>query len=100
VPIGGIAAVGVLSLLRVKQNLQLEEGRFISRIKQSDPVGNFLFISAVICLLLTLEWGGSKYAWTNGRIIALFTLFGVLFIAFVAVQFWQGENAAGMLELM
>jgi hypothetical protein len=35
-----------------------------------------------VSLLLALQWGGSKYAWDNGRIIALFVLFGILITAF------------------
>lgn len=40
----------------------------------------------MVCLLLATEWGGTKYAWSNGRIIALLILAILLLIAFVAVQ--------------
>ncbi|KAJ6553675.1 major facilitator superfamily domain-containing protein [Mycena sp. CBHHK59/15] len=56
------------------------------RINQFDPWGTLLFIPAIVCLLLALQWGGSKYEWKNGRIIALFLLFGILIICFLAVQ--------------
>ena len=46
-----------------------------------------------MCLLLALQWGGSTYAWKDGRIIALLVLFGVLAIAFIAIQFWKQETA-------
>lgn len=39
-------------------------------LKMLDPVGNFLFVPAIICLLLALQWGGVQYAWSNSRIIA------------------------------
>lgn len=48
---------------------------------------------AVICLLLALQWGGTTYAWSNGRIIALFVVFGILIIAFVFIQYIQKEDA-------
>jgi hypothetical protein len=48
---------------------------------------------AVICLLLALQWGGTTYAWSNGRIIALFVIFGVLLIGFLYVQYIQKEDA-------
>jgi hypothetical protein len=38
-----------------------------------------------VSLLLALQWGGSKYAWDNGRIIALF-VFRILITAFVGIQ--------------
>jgi hypothetical protein len=47
-----------------------------------------------MCLFLALQWGGSAYAWSNGRIIALFVLFGVLGIAFLAFEYWKGAEAS------
>lgn len=47
----------------------------------------------IVCLLLALQWGGSKYPWSNGRIIALFVVFGVLLIAFSAIQVWKKDHA-------
>jgi hypothetical protein len=55
--------------------------------------GTMIFIPAVVCLLLALQWGGSKYEWSNGRIIALFVIFGVLIICFTALQIYKGEKA-------
>ncbi|KAJ7130999.1 hypothetical protein C8R44DRAFT_871546 [Mycena epipterygia] len=43
----------------------------VKRIEQFDPWGTLVFIPAIICLLLSLQWGGSQYSWGNGRIIAL-----------------------------
>jgi hypothetical protein len=62
-------------------------------IKRLDPLGMSLFAPSVVCLLLALQWGGSTYAWNNARIIALFVVFGVLFLGFVAVQVWKPETA-------
>ncbi|KAI1077143.1 MFS general substrate transporter [Whalleya microplaca] len=39
-----------------------------------------------VTVILSLQWGGSSYPWSNSRIIALFVVFGVLAIAFVATQ--------------
>lgn len=63
------------------------------RINRFDPWGTLLFIPAIVSLLLALQWGGSKYEWKNGRIIALFVVFGVLLTGFIAVQSWKQENA-------
>jgi len=52
-----------------------------------------VFLPTIICLLLALQWGGSTYAWSSGRIIALLVVFGVLTIVFIAIQLWQQENA-------
>lgn len=64
-----------------------------ARVKQLDPFGTVIFIPAIVCLLLALQWGGSKYPWKDGRIIALFVISGILVSIFIAIQFWQQENA-------
>lgn len=66
---------------------------FKDRVRQFDLVGSVLLLPAVICLLVALQLGGVYYAWSDGRIIALFIVFCLLVIAFVFVQAWKGENA-------
>ena len=63
------------------------------RIDRLDPLGTACFLPGIVCLLLALQWGGSTYAWDDGRIIALLILFGVLIIAFIGIQIWKKENA-------
>jgi hypothetical protein len=41
------------------------------RAKEFDLWGTAAFIPAIICLLLALQWGGTKYPWGSGRIIAV-----------------------------
>jgi hypothetical protein len=85
-----------LIFLHIDQELEKHDGKAISRIMAFDPVGNLLFISAIVSLLLAVQWGGTTYSYTNGKTIALFTLFGVLFVIFVAVEILQDENATGV----
>jgi MFS family permease len=62
-------------------------------VKEFDLYGTAVLIPAVICLLLALQWGGTKYPWGSWRIIILFVFFGLLIIAFVSVQFWKQDSA-------
>lgn len=57
-----------------------------------DPLGFITFVPSIISLLLALEWGGTKYAWSNPIMIVLLTLFAFLFVCFVAVQLWLQED--------
>ena len=66
---------------------------FKNRLEQFDPIGTILFVPSIICLLLALQWGGVEYAWSDGRIIALFVIFGLSIMTFIGVQIWKGENA-------
>jgi MFS family permease len=92
-PIGGVAIFGIVFFFRSPKRAIQNSVGFMERLKEFDPFGTVVFIPAVICLLLALEWGGTKYSFANGRIIALFVIFGVLVIAFIGIQFWKGDTA-------
>lgn len=63
------------------------------RLDQLDIEGTVLFSACIICLLLAIEWGGAKWHWSNGRIIALFVIFGATLMAFCIVQARKKEMA-------
>ena len=65
----------------------------MERIAQLDVPGTALFIPSIVCLLIALQWGGSTYPWSDGRIITLFVLFGVFILTFVGIQFWKPKVA-------
>ncbi|PPR04985.1 hypothetical protein CVT24_010449 [Panaeolus cyanescens] len=92
-PVGGVAALFILIFFREPKLEKRESLGLMHRLRTFDPIGTALFIPCVVCLLLALQWGGANFAWNDGRIIALFVLFGVLLIAFVGVQIWMDEQA-------
>ncbi|KAL9623094.1 MAG: hypothetical protein Q9160_002608 [Pyrenula sp. 1 TL-2023] len=92
-PIGAVTIVGILLFFKSPKRKSEEATTFKERVNQFDPIGTSVFIPAIVCLLLALQWGGSEYNWGNARIIALFVLFGILIIAFIGIQFWKGEYA-------
>ena len=92
-PIGAVTVILIAIFFKSPQRKKEASIGFSERFKQFDPIGTILFIPAIICLLLALQWGGTQYQWSNGRIIALFILFGLLLIGFLVVQWWKGDNA-------
>lgn len=58
-----------------------------------DLVGLVALVGSVVCLFLALQWGGVTYSWSNGRIIALLVLFGVLGLAFIWIEIRKGNKA-------
>ena len=98
-PLGGVTAAGLLFLLKLPDKAEVEKRKLFDIFKGLDPAGTIIFVPAIICLLLALQWGGVKYDWSNGRIVALFTLCGVLLIVFVALQFVLKNDATGKLKL-
>lgn len=63
------------------------------KLWQLDPLGTVCFLPGICCVLLALQWGGNKYSWNDGRIIALFIIGGVLVITFVGIQIWLQDDA-------
>jgi MFS family permease len=61
--------------------------------REIDIPGLAILMPAIVCLLLALQWGGTRYSWADSKIIALLTLFGVLFCCFVAIQWKKAEHA-------
>ncbi|KAI9697587.1 MAG: hypothetical protein M1836_004537 [Candelina mexicana] len=92
-PIGFVTTLGILFFFKAPKRVKKENIGFIARAKEFDIIGTVAFLPAIICLLLALQWGGSKYPWSNGRIIALFVIAFLLLIAFVAIQLWKQETA-------
>ncbi|KAJ9612677.1 hypothetical protein H2204_015018 [Knufia peltigerae] len=95
-PIGAVTIATVVLYLKVpeasvKAPRTLEE--CAGAVRKMDPLGLLLFLPSIVSLLLALIWGGSEYAWSNGRIIALFVLFGVLMGAFIFVEMRAEEHA-------
>ncbi|KAF2272093.1 putative MFS aflatoxin efflux pump [Westerdykella ornata] len=91
-PFGAVAIAVILVFFKVP-NRDSSKQPWVEKIKQLDGPGTALLVPGVICLLLALQWGGQTYAWSNGRIIALLTLQGVLLPGFVAAQIWLPKTA-------
>ncbi|RSL63159.1 hypothetical protein CEP51_013351 [Fusarium floridanum] len=90
-PIGGAVLTVLFLFLHVPQvtNTETLKRQFI----RMDPIGTVLFLPGIVCLILALQWGGASYPWSDGRIIALFIVAGVLLLAFMGVQIWRQEDA-------
>lgn len=92
-PIGAVTIFAIIVFLNPpKQKLSASAG-WKDRLWKLDPVGTIVFMPGIICLLLALQWGGTKYAWDSPRIIVLFVLFGLLISVFVGVQIYKGDSA-------
>ncbi|KAJ0304933.1 hypothetical protein COL516b_005716 [Colletotrichum fioriniae] len=69
-------------------------------LNSMDPIGTVLLMPFMVCLLLALQWGGTTYAWSNWRIILCLCLFGVLFVAWLGIQYYRGDDATLPLRLI
>lgn len=95
-PLGGVTAVALVFFLDSPPSTQARPKvpeTLRQKIMHYDPIGNIIFLPCIVCILLALQWGGTTYPWSDGRIIALLVMFSLLLIAFIGIQFWMGEDA-------
>ncbi|KAH8680939.1 putative efflux pump antibiotic resistance protein [Xylariales sp. PMI_506] len=91
-PIGAAVAIGLILVLKTPAKPS-EPVSIWEHIKRLDPLGTFFFVPSIVSLLLALEWGGSIYPWGSTQIIVLLVVFGVLWLAFMAVQILNPKRA-------
>ncbi|KAB8069154.1 MFS transporter [Aspergillus leporis] len=99
-PIGAVAIPFIVFFLSPQQPEKKLKQESWAMLSQFDLVGTIFFVVGVVCLLIALQWGGSQYPWSDGREIALLTVFGVLIIAWVVVQSRGGDNATVPLHIV
>jgi hypothetical protein len=92
-PLGGLTVLILIFCLQFPPSPPKEPKTWKEYLLRFDPIGTILFAPSIICLLLALQWGGTTYAWSDGRIIALFVVFGVLLAGFAVVQPFMKDNA-------
>lgn len=64
------------------------------KITELDLVSNCLFIPSLTALFIALSWAGTKYPWSDGKVIGLFAVFAVLLTVFLLNQYRRGDSAA------
>ncbi|KAK0724214.1 major facilitator superfamily-domain-containing protein [Lasiosphaeris hirsuta] len=92
-PIGAITLVVIAIFFPDPHRTVTNDDTTWERIKRFDPFGTAVFMPAIICLLLALQWGGTTYEWNSWRIILLFVFFGVLITIFLYIQHLQQDLA-------
>lgn len=58
-----------------------------------DLIGTILIMSAIVCYLLALQYGGATKPWHSSTVVGLFTGFFLILIAFACWQVLQGQRA-------
>ncbi|KAF2710532.1 MFS general substrate transporter [Pleomassaria siparia CBS 279.74] len=92
-PFGAVTALFIIPFLKINRRGAKSDLSWKQKVAKFDLEGTVVFLPAIVCLLLALQWGGSKYEWKSARIIVLLVFFVLLSIAFVAIQIWKGDDA-------
>ncbi|KAJ5707954.1 hypothetical protein N7488_007755 [Penicillium malachiteum] len=98
-----IGVAVILSLLFFVHNIKLPENAGLSnkeKFKRLDVPSFAIFVPWGISVILVLEWAGTEYSWSSWRIILLWAIVGVLFLAFLGVEYRTGDDSMFPLKLM
>ncbi|RSL75153.1 hypothetical protein CEP51_011142 [Fusarium floridanum] len=63
------------------------------KLKRLDLLGSFLLIAGLVSLFFALQWGGTRYPWSDPRVYACIVVFGILASAFGILQATKKEEA-------
>lgn len=91
-PIGGAVLVLVFFLLHIPDQPGTKT-HIKDKLRQLNVLGILCLVPGIVCLCLALQWGGTTYTWSNGRIIVLFVVAFLLLIVFAFVQVWLPDQA-------
>ncbi|QDS74817.1 hypothetical protein FKW77_002392 [Venturia effusa] len=92
-PLGAITVLVIVFLFTPPARPNLENLTLRQKFEKFDLTGTAVFIPAVLSLLLSLQWGGNKYRWSDYRIVVLLVLFVALSSLFIWIQIRKQDNA-------
>ncbi|ETS77635.1 hypothetical protein PFICI_09697 [Pestalotiopsis fici W106-1] len=91
-PLGAFSILCIYFLFHVGEQKTMDLSTK-QKLTKLDSPGVVTLLGGIISLLLALEWGGTQYAWNNGRIIALLVVAIILLICFAIIQVKWPESA-------
>jgi MFS transporter, DHA2 family, glioxin efflux transporter len=92
-PIGGVSAAIILFYFTTPSSAVPAKATLLEKILQMDLIGTALVMAAVISFILAFQWGGQTKAWNSSEVIGLLVGFGLILIAFIILEWYQGERA-------
>lgn len=92
-PLGAIVLVSIFFGFNSPITIADEALPLKRKLIKLDPIGTLMFVPAVVCLMLALQWGGMTYGWGSVKIIALIVTSVVLIGLFIYTQHRLQENA-------
>ncbi|KAJ5188373.1 Major facilitator superfamily transporter [Penicillium cf. griseofulvum] len=99
-PLGGVTVFLILLLVHLPPRPKSDAATGRALLDKIDLPGTLLLLPSIVCLLLALQWGGTKYDWGNWRCILLFCIFGVLGLIWCYMQVRAGDKATVPMRLL
>ncbi|KAF3055356.1 Efflux pump roqT [Trichoderma lentiforme] len=92
-PLAGLTIIITIIFLGNEEGAAQPTLTLKEKIRRLDASSLAMFIPAIVCLILGLQWGGTSYPWSNWRVFVLFIISGCFLFAFGVNQYRKGEEA-------
>ncbi|KAL1838443.1 hypothetical protein VTJ49DRAFT_2666 [Mycothermus thermophilus] len=92
-PIGGLSAAIILFSFKPPAKAKPVSAPLKEKFVQMDPLGTALVMGGVISYILALQYGGQTHPWNSATVIGLLVGSAVIFIAFFAWEYFNGERS-------
>ncbi|CRK21202.1 hypothetical protein BN1708_013032 [Verticillium longisporum] len=92
-PIGAVSVLIIVFFFHAPAAARPVEATWREKLLQMDPIGVALVMAAIICYILCLQYAGQTEAWNSSTVIGLLVGFVLLYVAFAAWEYFQGERA-------
>ncbi|KAK1825869.1 putative HC-toxin efflux carrier [Podospora conica] len=92
-PIGGVSAAIIFFFFTAPATAQPAAAPLSEKLLQMDPLGTALVMGGVISYILALQYGGVTMAWSSATVIGLLVGSVLIFVAFFAWEYYNGERS-------
>jgi MFS family permease len=92
-PIGGVSAAIIFFFFTAPATAQPVAAPLSEKLLQMDPLGTALVMGGVISYILALQYGGVTMAWSSATVIGLIVGTVLIFAAFFAWEYYNGERS-------
>jgi MFS transporter, DHA2 family, glioxin efflux transporter len=99
-PLGVAVALTLLISMKPPKQSMHKKLSWKETILQMDPLGLAFLLSATLCILLALQWGGIERSWKSSDVIGCIVGFVILFTAFVVDQYFMAERASYPIRIL
>ena len=82
------AVMAPAMILFIPKHQPRPNASFLGKLREMDWLGILLIAALYATYVLALTFGGQQWAWSDGRFIAMITIFGVLLLTFILTQYF------------
>lgn len=92
-PVGALSAAIILLIFQTPKQAKPVQATLKEKLLNMDLPGTFILMGALVCIILTLQWGGATKSWGSADVIGTLIGFILIITVFIAVEIYQDDRA-------